>query len=158
VKRKAFFRELWPIWFGLAVHLSLLVNFSKVWCTMRAKLWMKLERGRWKHQDGCQTVQRWFPLKDLEEKIWRILYQSHCLIVFIHIDQQKVPGVARKERRVWCKGKHWPIFAIGCRLCRSKLKLEELKVGLKFSFWKVRISILLGEMLLPVDSLKILKT
>jgi hypothetical protein len=35
---------------------------------------------------------------------------------------------------------------------------RNLKVGLKFSFWKVRISILLGEMPLPVDSLKILKT
>ncbi len=61
---------------------------------MRAKLWMKLERGRWKHQDGCQTVQRWFPLKDSEAKIGGILFQSRRLVAVIHIDQQKVPGVA----------------------------------------------------------------
>ncbi len=136
VKGKAFFRELWPTWFGSAVHLSLLVDFSKVWCTMRAKLWMKLERGsvsflrnigKVKMWRWLSTVQRWCPLKVSKAKIWGILFQSRRLIGVIHIDQQKVPGVAWKERRVWCNRKHWSLFAIGCHFRRSKRKLEELK-------------------------------
>ena len=82
------------------------------------------------------------------EKLWsKNMRNSISKSFVIHIDQQKAPGVAWKERRVWCKGKHWPIFAIGCHLRRSKRKLEELKkVGLKFLFWKARISFTLGEM------------